>query len=151
MIVHELKINDFRLFHNVNFKLGRYITAIAGFNATGKSTILALLGHCGELKGHKPLLHNAFRAELSEIIKFSDQHDINIKDIGSLLFSDIPTPNNQRLPYPTELSYRSTRQRYGTGQRYRIIPKRTAQWPSSSKITWPTLYLGLGRLYSTLR
>ena len=50
MFISELYIERFRLFQNNSIKLGKYITAISGFNATGKSTVLGLLGHCGELK-----------------------------------------------------------------------------------------------------
>jgi AAA15 family ATPase/GTPase len=145
LFIKELRIKKFRLFRDINIRLGGYITAIAGFNATGKSTILGLLGHCGELKGHKPLLHSAFRAELSEILKFSDQHDERIPDIGRVVFGDVPALFGNK--YPSELLYRSTLQKYSGGRRYRIIPKKTIEWASSSKVVWPTLYLGLGRLY----
>ena len=75
MIIKNLYIENFRLFKQHDLKIGKYVTAIAGFNATGKSTILGLLGHCGQLRGHKPLLHSRFRTELSEILKFSVKHD----------------------------------------------------------------------------
>jgi AAA15 family ATPase/GTPase len=145
MFIKELYIKDFRLFHNINIKLGKYITAISGFNATGKSTILGLLGHCGEFKRYKPLLQTAFRAELSEILKFSEKYDKKTPDLATIKFEDIPILALGKLP--TELEYRSTVQKYLDGVRYRIIPKKTSQWPTSAKITWPTLYLGLGRLY----
>lgn len=146
MFIRELYINDFRLFHHITIKPGRYLTAITGFNATGKSTILGLLGHCGELKKHKPLLQKAFRAELSDILKFSEKYDSRIPDLATLRFDDLPT--TLLNSFPSELQYRSTLQQYqGETKRYRIIPKRTQQWQTSSKISWPTLYLGLGRLY----
>jgi AAA15 family ATPase/GTPase len=149
MFIKQLHINKFRLFQNNDFMLGRYITAIAGFNATGKSTLLALLGHCGELKGIKPLLSNAFKVELSEILKFSPIKDEKIPDLGKVIFDDIPIQalNTCPINYPQELCYRSTSQKYKDGKRYRIIPKKTSIWSSSSKIPWPTLYLGLARLY----
>ncbi len=146
MFISELHIEKFRLFQNNSFKFGKYITAISGFNATGKSTVLGLLGHCGELKKrYRPLLHSAFKVELSEILKFSDIYDKRITDIGKVIFADVPTLGNNK--YPSALLYRSTWQKYRSGKRYRIIPKRTAEWASSSKVEWPTLYLGLGRLY----
>jgi len=144
MFIRELYIKEFRLFHDNNFKLGRYITAITGFNATGKSMVLGLLGHCGELKPRKfkPLLQGAFKAELSEILKFSD-YDRRITNLGRIKFTDYPGNGK----YPSELLLRSFWQKYSKGKRYRIIPKRTTEWTSSGKIDWPTLYLGLGRLY----
>ena len=143
MFISELYIERFRLFRGNTIKLGRYITAISGFNATGKSTVLGLLGHCGELKPRKgrPLLHSAFKAELGEILKFSEPYDERITDLGRITFAD-PV-----APVPSQLLYRAFWQKYRGGRRYRIIPKRTAEWASSGKIEWPTLYLGLGRLY----
>lgn len=145
MFISSLHIERFRPFDKNDFKIGKYVTAIAGFNCTGKSTILGLLGHCGELKGYKPLLHSGFRAELSEIIKFSINHDDKIRDIGTITFEDLPNLGNSN--YPSSLSYRSTWQKYREGKRYRIIPKKTGSRTTVDKITWPTLYLGLGRLY----
>ena len=148
MFISELYIERFRLFQRNRLKLGRYMTAITGFNATGKSTVLGLLGHCGELKPRrkcKPLLQGAFKAELAEILKFSEDYDKKIADLGSIIFTDHSTSGNCR--YPPQLTYRAFWQKYRKAKRYRIIPKKTAEWPSSGKIHWPTLYLGLGRLY----
>lgn len=145
MFISSLHIERFRPFNKNDFKIGKYVTAIAGFNCTGKSTILGLLGHCGELKGYKPLLHSGFRAELSEIIKFSDNHDKKISDIGTITFEDLSGAANSG--YPDSISYRSTWQKHGDSKRYRIIPKKTSLRPKEKKVTWPTLYLGLGRLY----
>ena len=147
MFISELYIEKFRLFQKNKFKLGKYMTAISGFNATGKSTLLGLLGHCGELKSKrfKPLLQGAFKVELSEILKFSEDYDRKIANLGRITFTDYATLGN--CQYPSGLLYRAFWQKYSKGKRYRIIPKRTAEWASSGKIDWPTLYLGLGRLY----
>jgi len=137
MFISKLHIKQFRIFSNNDIKFGKYITAITGFNATGKSTILGLLGHCGELKKNKPFLRSAFKAELGEILKFSEAHDPQIRDIGKIEFANVlPTSTTN---YPASLLYRSTWQKYRDGRRYRILPKRTDEWPSSSKIKWPTL------------
>lgn len=147
MFISELYIERFRLFQRNEFKLGKYMTAITGFNATGKSTVLGLLGHCGELKPKrlKPLLQGAFKAELSDILKFSEDYDKKITNLGRVTFTDYATLGN--CQYPSGLLYRAFWQKYSKGKRYRIIPKRTTEWASSGKINWPTLYLGLGRLY----
>ena len=147
MFISELYIERFRLFRRNKFKLGKYMTAITGFNATGKSTVLGLLGHCGELKPKrlKPLLQGAFKAELSEILKFSEDYDKKIANLGSITFTDYAACGN--CQYPSGLLYRAFWQKYSNGKRYRIIPKKTAEWASSGKINWPTLYLGLCRLY----
>ena len=147
MFISELYIERFRLFQRNRFKLGKYMTAITGFNATGKSTVLGLLGHCGELKPKrfKPLLQGAFKAELSEILKFSEDYDKKIANLGRITFTNRATLGNYQ--YPSGLLYRAFWQKYSKGKRYRIIPKKTTEWASSGKINWPTLYLGLCRLY----
>lgn len=145
MFIKKLHIDNFRLFKNKDFIFGKHITVIAGFNTTGKSTLLGLLGHCGELRKHKPLIHTNYRAELGEILKFSRPYDKGISSIGEITFEDLPTQPSGI--FPPKLQYRSTWQKYKQDSRYRIIPKKTIDWNSSAKIPWPTLYVGLGRLY----
>jgi predicted ATPase len=61
--IHKLQITKFRQFENVELDLGDTITAIAGHNATGKSTLLALIGNSCELKvsgAEKPLIKEQF-------------------------------------------------------------------------------------------
>ena len=48
--IEKLEMSNFRCFKDIAFPLGKMITAVAGHNATGKSTVLGLLGHCAELK-----------------------------------------------------------------------------------------------------
>lgn len=144
MKIDKLYINNFRLFKEKEFIIGKYITAISGLNATGKSTLLTLLGHCAEYKKGKPILKPSFKADLGEIIKFSEDYDIKLPLIGKLFFTDMQ--QNSLEKFPSEISYRSTWQK-SPFPRYRILPKRTPTRNSDAKITWPTLYLGLSRLY----
>ena len=44
MIIKSIEIEKFRAFENVSFYLGRRITAIAGRNATQKTTVLGMIG-----------------------------------------------------------------------------------------------------------
>jgi AAA15 family ATPase/GTPase len=143
LFIHKVEITDFRQFKNKEIKLGKYITAIAGFNATGKSTLLALLAQCGELKGHKSIVHSSFRADLSEILKFSEDNDRKIPYVATLYFIEKPLSDD----YPSSITFRAFFQGYNGKQRYRIIPKKTPEWKTERKLSWPTLYLGLGRLY----
>ena len=46
----KMILDDFRIFKNQTIHIGNTITAIAGQNATGKSTILGILGNACELK-----------------------------------------------------------------------------------------------------
>lgn len=138
--ITRVEINNFRCFKNISFSLGKMVTVIAGHNATGKSTILGLLGHCAELKKKdgKPLLQNRFRTEFSEIIKPSTEFDTRSQNIYTVHLIEGENPMEP-------LSFRTTWQQNET--RFRIIPKKTQNRNTEMKLDWPTLYLGLSRLY----
>lgn len=144
-MIQKMMIRKFRQFNNIEFYMGKYITAISGHNATGKSTILALLGNCAELKVKegRPILQNQFRTEFSEIIKGSSKFDIQESNIAQIVICD---SNDWKTP-TGEIKYRTTWQDEKT--RFRIIPDRINELgkKSAAKISWPTLYLGLSRLY----
>lgn len=137
--ITKMQIHDFRCFNNTMFSLGKTITAIAGHNATGKSTILGLLGHCAELKKKegKPILQNQFRTEFSEIITASREFDLRNQNVYTIHLNE---GDNEIEP----LSFRTTWQ---NETRFRIIPKKTPNRNTEMKLEWPTLYLGLSRLY----
>jgi predicted ATP-dependent endonuclease of OLD family len=139
--IEKIHIHKFRLYEDVEIKLGDKITVIAGHNATGKSTLLSLLGHCAELKGadKKPLIHRSFGTDFSEIIKASEAFDKRISSAYTLYFR-----NNDEVE---SLTLRTGWQKYNDSKRFRIIPKETPERRTVRKIAWPTLYLGLSRLY----
>ena len=49
-MINSLEIEEFRMFRDRKFELGKRITVFAGQNATGKSTLLGLLGNMVESK-----------------------------------------------------------------------------------------------------
>ena len=53
MKVTKLDLCDFRLFNNAEVYIGKKITAIAGNNGTGKSTILSLLDNSSAQKNRR--------------------------------------------------------------------------------------------------
>ncbi|MBG1279471.1 AAA family ATPase [Lactococcus lactis] len=51
MWAKKIELHDFRAFENFfEMDLAKNITCISGHNGIGKSTILAVLNNCGELK-----------------------------------------------------------------------------------------------------
>ncbi len=82
MIIKEIKIDKFRAIENMTIKLGKYITAIAGRNATMKSTLLGIIGQPFTIpeKGH-PLSNSStidgynFKSQFSEKFKLSPEFD----------------------------------------------------------------------------
>lgn len=150
MYVSQITIEEFRGFKApTTIKLGKLITCIAGHNGVGKSTILAILGNCGELKGRvaKHLNGDTLRGEYSEIIKFDESDTAGQK--AKLHFK--PSHTNEALEV-NQLDFRASLHSPNKGARnqelrYRLIPKATKKRKTVAKLTWPTYYLGLSRLY----
>ena len=86
IFIKKITIHDFRAFSGKNqdgsskiyeIELGEHITCISGHNGIGKSTILAMLSNCGELKKQDGILLNGdqFSGEYSSIIKYDKEYD----------------------------------------------------------------------------
>ena len=81
MIIKSIEIEKFRAFEDVSFCLGRRITAIAGRNATQKTTVLGMIGQPFTIsKGHpmygcKTIDGYNFRSQFKEKFKISPEHD----------------------------------------------------------------------------
>ena len=175
LYISQLQVKNFRAFSEeedkeYTFPLGKHITCIAGHNGIGKSTLLAMLGNCGELKVSKGrhLNGTAFRGEYSQIIK-GDKNFDTTGDKCRITFADLPSKQNEDIPYIEELEFRATFQAakkksviythdkksdlyhqeevQTSYTRYRLIPKKTEARQIEKKIDWPTFYLGLSRLY----
>ena len=139
--ITSLKINNFRLFNNVSFELGTHITVFSGTNSVGKSTLLGLLGNSSELKTKigKPIIQPQFRTEFSEIFKMSREHDPSASNILTIYFNDS--------------DYRTGRITWTKDSNGKIRPRVLSYYKDKNgkshtqKKAWPTLFLGLSRLY----
>lgn len=154
MRITLLKINKFRLFENQSFRLGKYITVFSGTNAVGKSTILGMLGNSSELKvkDGRPILQKQFRTEFSEIFKMSQTYDASASNIAEVDFDD----NDKRIYRITWQKRRKTTKNSknepitSVKLRPRMIPEyidSATKRKHSQKKNWPTLFLGLSRLF----
>lgn len=137
-----IKINDFRVLKNITLDLGQYITVFSGWNATGKSTLLALLANSSELKVKDGRTYSGeqFRAEFSEIIKGSLDYD---KSEQNKLEIDVLLDGQIKKKY-----FRTAWQENNT--RFRVIPLEKGsdgKKLNEAKFSLPVLYLGLSRLY----
>lgn len=136
-----IKINKFRAIEKETFNLGKYITMFAGWNATGKSTILALMANSTELKREYGVTYNGkpFKAEFSEILKGSLKFDPTESDKLQILHVDGDKIRTK--------SFRTAWQENNT--RYRVIPKEKLEGGkiTEAKYEFPVIYLGLSRLY----
>ena len=139
----QIKINKFRAINDKTFRLGKYVTMFAGWNGTGKSTVLALMANSTELKKEQGLTYTGkqFRAEFSEILKGSEKFDITEPNRLEVSYTD--NSGKERIK-----TFRTTWQK---GGRYRVIPreipKERGQKPNEAKFEVPVIYLGLSRLY----
>lgn len=138
MRFNKLSIEKFRQFSSKEIFLGNKMTAIAGNNGTGKSTILGILANSSQLSGHHTYLDKPFRGEFSELFSGSPEHD--------------PTGGKITLFYrdrgkDCSALFRTAWQDKKT--RFRIIPKRALPdgTITESKLESPVIYLGLSRLY----
>ena len=158
IFIEKITIQDFRAFsgkeQNNNFKtytfeLGKHITCISGHNGIGKSTILAMLSNCGELKVSDGRLLNGdkFSGEYSEIIKYDEDYDTTGNKCSIYFGGNLPDCDSQGNQYVKRLDFRAAIQNDRDKKRYRLIPKKTEERNTERKIEWPTYYLGLSRLY----
>ncbi|WP_295163373.1 ATP-dependent nuclease [Selenomonas sp. F0473] len=135
--IKKIILHKFRQFIEKEIPIAERLTAIAGHNATGKSTLLAILANSCELKKEKPLIKSRFRGEFPDIIKASAEHDPTGSNVLEIIFSD--TDDSQK---EFSVPFRAAWQSYKT--RFRLIPKHNG---TEAKVGYPVIYLGLSRLY----
>ncbi len=163
MYINQLEIYNFRAFSGKNkeqdvngnivekdirykFNFVKGLNCIAGHNGIGKSTILAMLGNCGELKKGVATHLNGrqFRGDYTDIIKGNPDHDPKGK-VCTLHFSDLPSNYSYSETYVESIEFRTTFQDNNT--RYRLIPVKNEDRKTEGKLRWPVYYMGLSRLY----
>ena len=134
----KIEIKDFRVFQNQSLDIGKHITILCGRNATGKSTILALLANSTELKIKygKTYFGKQFRAHFEEILKGSIDYDVS----GSNLLKITGEWDNNEVVKSFRIAWQNDK------TRYRVIPK-DYKAKEERKFTIPVIYLGLSRLY----
>ncbi len=82
-IIKKIHIKQFRAFHNVEIPLDKNVIAIAGQNATQKTTLLGMLAQPFSLSSEKARLHDVktveggnFCSQLKDKFKFAPPHDL---------------------------------------------------------------------------
>lgn len=147
MKIVSISIKEFRAFQEkTTIYLANYITCISGHNGTGKSTILAILSNCCELKTSiaTHLNGTAFRGDFSDIVVGDNKYDSTGEKV-IIEFKDLPSNNGNHI-YVEKLAFRAFFQT--GGKRYRLIPKKIPGIrETEQKINHPSYYLGLSRLY----
>lgn len=163
MFINQLEIYNFRAFSGKNreqdengniiekdihykFNFVKGLNCIAGHNGIGKSTILAMLGNCGELKEDfaTHLNGSKFCGDYKDIIKGNPAHDPTGR-VCTIHFSELPSNYSYSETYVESLEFRATFQSNNT--RYRLIPVKNQNRKTEAKLIWPVYYMGLSRLY----
>lgn len=119
MIIKSIEIEKFRAFQNVEFCLGKRITAISGRNATQKTTVLGMIGQPftisqsdHPLYGCKTIDGYNFKSQFREKFKISSEHDVigehkwtlrlhNVTFSGQPYFTIESIARNQKGKEPT--------------------------------------------------
>lgn len=147
----SLYLEDFRIFQNQTIQIGETITAIAGHNATGKSTILGILGNTCELKSKfgTTITDKQFKTEFSELFKGSKIFDKPKGNIGTVTYLDPTT--NESIPINLRVTWQKWSKDSIANNRFRILPKwkdlSMSKNTTAKKLQVPSFYLGLSRLF----
>ena len=147
----KLKLDDFRIFKNQTIQIGDTITAIAGHNATGKSTILGILGNACELKTKfgTTITDKQFKTEFSELFKGSKNFDKPSGNIGTIYYQK--AGNSDETPVTLRVTWQKWSPTSTENNRFRILPKwidiSVSPKTTAKKLPVPSFYLGLSRLY----
>jgi len=144
--IKKLYLKEFREFNDTTLHLGSKLTAIAGHNCTGKSTLLAILANSSEYKkmDGAPLIKPLFRADFSDIFKASPLNDPSASNVFTITFGK---SDDTDIDVPFRKGW------WENGTRFRLLPKITEtstdgkERTSEAKMSWPVLFLGLSRLY----
>ncbi len=153
-----MRIEKFRSFENVKFKLGRQITLISGQNGSGKSNLLSLIASASGLS-KKSTLGSNFQPDFNEFFAISsteNYRDYNLyvdfsNDSGEhviskkLTFKDDTELNRgiRVIPRLAKLSSEDKRTLTTIGKE----AKETYGVGGAARVPIPTIYLSLSRLY----
>ncbi len=127
-----LEVKKFRHIQNQTIEFGEMITAIAGQNSTGKSSLLGWVAQACHYKGEeKTITGQSFKSKYSEIFRFCPDKDYPNNYEVTLLFNDGIVSGDKKMV----TRYEKVEKRY----RVDFDGRGTA-------LDFPILYLGLKRL-----
>ena len=143
--IEKIHIYEFRKFHDIEIKLGRKVTAIAGKNGTMKTTLLGIIGQPFSMNNaDNPLCKERtldgaeFETDLNDKFKFSPEKDIAGHHRWDVFFGNPAI--SAESPYPVNSILRS---KTTGGLRFWHASKRDK---GSGFRTFPVIYLSLQRL-----
>lgn len=128
----KLEIHNFRHISEQTIEIGTVMTAIAGQNGTGKSTLLGWISQASDFKlKNKTLLDTPFKSKYSEIFRFCPEKDFKNSYNVSLHYEDSLLEESKKM----------TTRLIETENRYRVDFD-----GRGTALDFPVIYLGLKRL-----
>jgi len=128
----KLEVHNFRHIKEQTIEIGSVLTAIAGQNGTGKSTLLGWISQASDFKPkNKTLLDTPFRSKYSEIFRFCPEKDFKNSYNVSIHFEGSLIDESKTMT--TRFSESENRYRVDFDGR-------------GNAIDFPVIYLGLKRL-----
>lgn len=137
-----IEIDDFRLFKNQKFPLGKNMTLVSGRNGTMKSTLMGLVAQPYRTE-FSDLYEKTMHTKFSDVFKFSTKKDrddylYHIKMIvnGGLKLIE---------PIPLYFQPGNPNSKFSKKDRHRIVP--SGRNKGDGYFTLPSVYINLKRLY----
>ena len=151
----KIILNNFRCFRNVDIELGKKITIISGQNGVGKSNVLSLIS-AGSGVSKKAALGSNFQPEFTEFFNIDlseayKDYEINIQygcDGKADLFRRLSFQNYTKSNRGIRIIPRTSK--YGSDKTLKEIEeevKKEYGIGGSARVSIPTIYLSLSRLY----
>lgn len=138
-MIKSLYVEQFRAMRKLSIPLGRKVTAIAGQNATCKSTLLGMIGQPFGLS-EKTIFGKEFSTKFSDIFKFSTANDIPGEHEYQIEFYD-----DTLFGKPTEY-VKSYKRGPNDASHIRLVVGKT-RGKGDGNLDYPVIYLGLKRAY----
>lgn len=136
----SLYVDNFRAMKNLEIPLGSKVTAIAGQNATCKSTLLGMIGQPFGLKKAKTIFGRSFSTKFSEIFKWSRTYDKPKEHLYHVKFSDTSLCGKE-----TEVVQSFSRT--STDASHIRLVTGAKRGSGDGNIDYPVIYLGLRRVF----
>lgn len=140
--IYGIDIDNFRLFENEQFNLGKHVTIVSGRNGTMKSTLMGLVAHPYRTT-EKDINNKYMHTNFSDVFRLSTEKDKN----DYLYHIKLNIDNNLKLKEPIPLYFQPGNENtlYSKKDRHRLVP--SGRNKGDGYFSLPSVYINLKRLY----
>ncbi|EEV58535.1 conserved hypothetical protein [Enterococcus faecium Com12] len=140
--IYGIEIENFRLFHNQIFNLGKRITVVSGRNGTMKSTLMGLIAQPYRTD-QKDIYDNFMQTKFSDVFKLSSDKDTD--DYVYHIKLNIDDNILLKEPIPLYFQPGNPESKFSQKDRHRLVPSGRAK--GDGYFSLPSMYINLKRLY----